>query len=174
MGGIGGGDGIQTRFLLQFQGRPGVGTICAKQARGWLRNEDGSFKEFKAQHVTQQRVKIFVNHARSRRRFAEERPLRRLRLAAGQWNSGLTWSKRRGRYCEPFCNWVPVSRVECRDAESTGTQSTVRAYPEGQQKTGVDLPALVAAFRAEADGVGMRTGTIFRVYHRLTAREVGL
>ena len=52
------GLGIQTRFVLRFNGTRGVGTTLAKQARDNLRNADGAFKELKARHLTQADVHI--------------------------------------------------------------------------------------------------------------------
>ena len=91
------GSGIQTRFTLQFQGDPGIGAINCKRARDYLQNADGSWKELQAKHISGATVKIYVNGDKSKQRFAEERALRRLEVAAGRHDTTHAWGKRKGR-----------------------------------------------------------------------------
>ena len=60
-------------------------------------------------------------------------------------------AKRKGRFCELLCDWVPVCRAICPNEASIGTKCTARAYPKGLSKTKVDLAAIVAAFRNDSD-----------------------
>ena len=77
--------------------------------------------------------------------------LRRLEVLAKRLLPQFAWRKRKGKLPTLLAQHVPVLRVACPSSDKSGRASQIRVCAEGCRKVGVDVGALVRAYRDNLD-----------------------
>ena len=96
---------------------------------------------------TAAQVPIYINKGKSKQRCSEERALRKLEHHAQNAFLARSLSKRKGRYCELLCDWVPILRVCCPSPDQSAHNSVIRPYISGIKKANIDVKQVISSFR---------------------------